>query len=304
MFNDLKKTFGAFIEETKVFLIEREFIVDEKSLETPLWNLELALLEGDVALPVAEDIVQSVRTELLGTTRKWRTDLDEILKDALRKAIADVFTANCFDFDEYIEKVEKPENIVFVGVNGTGKTTTIAKIAHHLANGGYSVIMASGDTFRAGATEQIDKHAEQLGIKLIKHQHGADPAAVIYDAIQYAKARQKDIVLSDTAGRMHTNINLMDQLKKICRVTDPGLVIFVDEATAGNDAVERAKQFNDAIGINGSILTKVDVDAKGGAALSIAFITGKPILFLGTGQKYDDLSKFKPDWLLNRLFGG
>lgn len=304
MFNNLKKTFGAFIEETKVFLIEREFIVDEKSLETPLWGLELALLEGDVALPVAEDIVQSVRTELLGTTRKWRTDIDEILKDALRKAIADVFTANCFDFDEYIEKAEKPENIVFVGVNGTGKTTTIAKIAHHLTNGGYSVVMASGDTFRAGATEQIDKHAERLGIKLIKHQPGADPAAVIYDAIQYAKARQKDIVLSDTAGRMHTNINLMDQLKKICRVTDPGLVIFVDEATAGNDAVERAKQFNDAVGISGSILTKVDVDAKGGAALSIAFITGKPILFLGTGQKYDDLSKFKPDWLLNRLFGG
>lgn len=302
MLNDLKRGFGAFIEETKVLLLEREFIVDEKSLETPLWDLELVLLEGDVALPVVEEIVQSVRTELLGTTRKWRTDLDEILEDVLRKAIANVLTANDFDFDEYIEKVEKPENIVFVGVNGTGKTTTIAKIAHHLKEGGYSVVMASGDTFRAGATEQIDKHAERLGVKLIKHRPGADPAAVIYDAIQYAKARHKDIVLSDTAGRMHTNMNLMDQLKKICRVTGPGLVIFVDDATAGNDAVERAKQFNDAVGIDGSILTKVDVGTKGGAVLSIAYTTGKPILFLGTGQKYDDLSKFKPDWLSNRLF--
>jgi fused signal recognition particle receptor len=166
----------------------------------------------------------------------------------------------------------------------------------------YSVVIAAGDTFRAGAIEQIERHADALGIKLIKHQEGADPAAVVYDAIQFAKAKHKDIVLADTAGRMHTNINLMDQLKKVCRVNNPDLIIFVDEAVAGNDAVERAKLFNSAVAFNGSILTKQDADAKGGAAISIAYTTGKPVLFLGIGQSYKDLVKFDPQWLLDRLF--
>ncbi len=187
-------------------------------------------------------------------------------------------------------------------MNGTGKTTTIAKMAERFKEQGYSVVIAAGDTFRAGAIEQIEKHADSLGIKIIKHQEGADPAAIIYDAIQYAKAKHKDIVLADTAGRMHTNINLMDQLKKVCRVNQPDLVIFVDEAVAGNDAVERAKLFNSAVPFNGSILTKADADSKGGAAISIAYTTGRPILFLGIGQTYKDLVRFDPDWLINRLF--
>jgi len=162
--------------------------------------------------------------------------------------------------------------------------------------------LAAGDTFRAGAIEQLQRHADNLGLKMIKHQEGGDPAAVIYDSLEYAKARKIDVVLADTAGRMHTNINLMDQLKKICRVSPPDLVIFVDEAIAGNDAVERAHLFNQTVPISGSILTKSDADSKGGAAISIAHTTGKPILFFGVGQEYDDIVKFDPQWLVDRLF--
>ncbi len=193
--------------------------------------------------------------------------------------------------------------IVFVGVNGTGKTTSIAKVARYLKDRGYSVVLAAGDTFRAGAVEQIEVHANKLEVKLVKHRDGKDPAAVIFDAVEYAKAHHRDVVLADTAGRLHTNVNLMDQMKKIVRVVKPDLLIFVDEAIAGNDAVERARLFNEAVPISGTILTKTDADAKGGAAISISSITGKPILFLGVGQDYPDLVKFEPDWLLDRLLG-
>ena len=292
---------GVF-DRLKAAVLDQEFIIDEKSLKDHLWELEMALLESDVALPVADKIVESVKIELVGTRRKIGSDKGNIVESALRRAIMNVISVDSFDFDDFIKKSSKPVSIVFVGVNGTGKTTSIAKMAERFKEQGYSVVIAAGDTFRAGAIEQIERHAEALGIKLIKHQEGADPAAIIYDAIQFAKAKHKDIVLADTAGRMHTNINLMDQLKKVCRVNNPNLIIFVDEAVAGNDAVERAKLFYNAVPFNGSILTKQDADAKGGAAISIAYTTGKPILFLGIGQSYKDLVKFDPEWLLDRLF--
>jgi fused signal recognition particle receptor len=207
------------------------------------------------------------------------------------------------DFDLFVQKANKPVKILFVGVNGTGKTTSIAKVAKYLMDHSYSVVLAAGDTFRAGAIEQLEVHADKLGIKIVKHKTGGDPAAVIFDAIEYAKAHNKDIVLADTAGRLHTNINLMDQMRKIVRVTKPDLLIFVDEAIAGNDAVERARLFNESVPIGGSILTKTDADAKGGSAISIAYITGKPVLFLGVGQGYPDLVKFEPHWLVDRLMG-
>lgn len=292
----------GILDKIKAAVLEQEFIIDEKSLHDHLWELEMALLESDVALPVAEKIVESVKNELVGTRRKIGSDTGKIVETAIKNAIFKVISVDSFDFDELVKKANKPVSIVFVGVNGTGKTTTIAKMAQRFKAQGYSVVIAAGDTFRAGAIEQIDRHAEALGIKLIKHQEGADPAAVIYDAIQFARAKHKDIVLADTAGRMHTNVNLMDQLKKVCRVNQPDLVIFVDEAVAGNDAVERAKLFNSAVAFNGSILTKADADSKGGAAISISYTTGKPILFLGVGQSYKDLVKFEPQWLLARLF--
>ncbi len=292
----------GFTDKVKALVLDHEFIIDEKDLKDHLFELEMGLLESDVALPVTEEIVESVKKDLVGTKRKIGSDTGAIVENALKKALLKAVSVNGFDFDEYIKKSNKPVTVVFVGVNGTGKTTTIAKIAERLKEQGYSVVIAAGDTFRAGAIEQIDKHAQTLDLKIIKHQEGGDPAAVVYDAVQYAKARKKDVVLADTAGRMHTNVNLMDQLKKICRVNSPDLIIFVDEAIAGNDAVERAKLFNNAVSFHGSILTKTDADAKGGAAISIAHVTGKPILFLGVGQTYTDLVKFDPEWLVNRLF--
>ena len=292
----------GILDKLKAAVFEQEFIIEDNSVKDILWELEMALLESDVALPVAEKIVESIKLELVGTRRKIGSDTGKIVEEALKKAILKVISVDSFDFDEFIKKANKPVSIVFVGVNGTGKTTTVAKMAERFKSQNYSVVIAAGDTFRAGAIEQMDRHAEALGIKIIKHQEGSDPAAIIYDAIQFAKAKHKDIVLADTAGRMHTNINLMDQLRKVCRVNNPGLIIFVDEAIAGNDAVERAKLFNNAVPFNGSILTKADADSKGGAAISITYTTGKPILFLGVGQTYKDLIKFEPQWLISRLF--
>jgi fused signal recognition particle receptor len=293
----------SFLEKAKSLIFEQEVILEEKDLEEPLWALEMALMESDVALPVAEEIVREVKVDLVGKKRKIGADTGAIAEQSLRNALLALLSKNYLDFDEYIKNKEKPVKILFVGVNGTGKTTSIAKVARYLMNQNYSVVLAAGDTFRAGAIEQLEVHGEKLGLKVVKHKTGGDPAAVIFDAIEYAKAHNKDVVLADTAGRLHTNINLMDQMRKIVRVTKPDLLIFVDEAIAGNDAVERARLFNESVPIGGSILTKTDADAKGGSAISIAYITGKPVLFLGVGQTYPDLVKFEPEWLVDRLMG-
>lgn len=301
--NNAARPKWSFASRAKSLIFEQEVVLDDKDLQDPLWELEMALLESDVALPVAETIVASVKGELVGKKKKIRADTGEIVEEALRSALLQVLSENRFDVDEFIAKAEKPVKIVFVGVNGTGKTTSIAKVARYLKDRGYSIVLAAGDTFRAGAVEQIEVHANKLEVKLVKHRDGKDPAAVIFDAVEYAKAHHRDIVLADTAGRLHTNVNLMDQMKKIVRVVNPDLLIFVDEAIAGNDAVERARLFNEAVPIDGTILTKTDADAKGGAAISISSITGKPVLFLGIGQDYPDLVKFEPEWLLERLLG-
>ncbi|MEF8907077.1 MAG: signal recognition particle-docking protein FtsY, partial [Haloarculaceae archaeon] len=188
-------------------------------------------------------------------------------------------------------------------VNGVGKTTTIAKLAHYLEQRGFSSVLANGDTYRAGANEQLQEHADALGKTVISHEKGSDPAAVLYDAVEYAEANDVDVVLGDTAGRLHTSEGLMDQLAKIDRVVEPDLTLFVDEAVAGQDAVNRAREFDEAAGTDGSVLTKADADPQGGAAISIAYVTGKPILFLGTGQDYDDLERFDPEAVVDRLVG-
>ena len=300
---DFSKSIEHKISEKGKAALARETILSEKDLKEPLEYLETALLESDVALSVVEELIAGVKGELAGKRKKWGVNTAKVVKEAIRDALVRVVNVDKLDFDEFVDKSEKPVNIVFVGVNGTGKTTSIAKVAKKLLGDGHSVVLASADTYRAGATEQIEEHASNLGIKVVKHQYGADPTAVVYDAVKYAEANKMDVVLADTAGRMHTAVNLMEQLKKICRVTKPDLVIFVDEAMAGNDAVERAKKFDDAVGIDGSILAKTDVDAKGGTAISIAHSTSKPILFLGTGQGYDDLVTFDTNWLVDRLLG-
>ena len=202
----------------------------------------------------------------------------------------------------YIKDKEKPVVIMFIGVNGSGKTLSIAKVATMLKDKGISSVMAAGDTFRAGAIEQLGIHADRVGCKIVKHGPGADPAAVAYDAIEHAKAKHKDVVLLDTAGRVQTNINLMDEMAKIKRVAKPDLIIFVGDALSGNDAVEQAKRFNEIVGIDGVILTKVDTDAKGGSALSVAYTIGKPLLFIGVGQEYEDQIPFDPEWMIENIF--
>ncbi len=306
MFKALKEKLG-FIKK-KAESMDQEFTtgvgkkITEDKLEDFLWDIEVALMEADVAVDVIEKIKNDLKKALVGKKVKLRADVGKIVEDTLKKSIKDILSKD-FDFDEFIRNAPRPTVIMFLGVNGTGKTTVIAKLAKYLKDKGYSVVMAAGDTFRAGAIEQISIHGDNLGIKVIKHQAGGDPAAVCYDAIEHAKAKHRDFVLIDTAGRMQTNRNLMEEMKKIKRVAKPHLTIFVGDALAGNDAIEQAKKFEEAVGIDAVILNKVDADAKGGAALSIAYELNKPIIFLGNGQKYDDLMKFDVNWFLHRIFG-
>jgi len=275
--------------------------ISEEKLDDLLWDLEVGLLESDVAYSVIESIKKDIKEEFKHISFE-RSKVSEVVEGVLKNAIAHVLKSNEMDFEDFIKKTEKPVVIMFVGVNGSGKTLSIGKIATMLKKMGYSCVMAAGDTFRAGAIEQLGIHADNVGVKIIKHGPGADPAAVAYDAIDHAKAKHKDVVLLDTAGRMQTNINLMDEMAKIKRVAKPDLIIFVGDALAGNDAVEQAKRFNEIVGIDGVILTKVDTDAKGGSALSVAYTIGKPLLFIGMGQGYEDQIPFDAQWMIDNIF--
>ncbi len=276
--------------------------IKEGKIDDFLCDLEIALMEGDVALDVIEKLKGDIKKELVGKKVRIGADIGKIVENTLKKSLMGILNKN-FDFDEFVKSCEKPCIIMFLGVNGTGKTTVIAKMAKYLMDRNYSVILVAGDTFRAGAIEQIEEHGKKLGVRVIKHKSGGDPAAVAYDAVEHAKARKRDFVLIDTAGRMQTNRNLMDEMKKIKRVAKPHLTIFVGDSLAGNDAIEQARTFDSEVGVDAIILTKIDSDAKGGSAISIAYEIGKPIIFLGTGQKYDDFMKFNTDWFVNRLFG-
>ncbi|MDR3102354.1 MAG: signal recognition particle-docking protein FtsY [Methanocalculaceae archaeon] len=293
----------GFFGKLKMLVIEREFVLSEKGIDEALLELQMVLLESDVAFPVAEAITNHMKKELVGTHRKIRESPEGIVTNALKHAIEEVL-GDGFDLAGYIKSHEKPVKILLTGVNGTGKTTSIAKIAYYLQNQGTSVVVGAGDTFRAGAIEQIRVHCDRLGVKLIAHQEGADPSAVLYDTVEYAKAHNTDVVLADSAGRFHNRVNLMNQLEKIKRVMKPDLIFYVDEAAAGNDAVIRAEEFEKTISTDGVILTKVDMDQKGGAAISIAYTIGKPLVFLGVGQGYPDMKPFTPSLIIDAIFGG
>lgn len=287
------------------FSFIREKTISEKHVEDTLWELEMGLLEGDVAMEVASEVVDSVKQNLVGKKIKRSNDITEYTFNALRDAVAEIIDIPGKNMTEMIEEKKaqgEPLVVMFVGINGTGKTTTIGKLANYYLKKGYTPVIAASDTFRAGAIEQVNYHADNVGVKLIKHQKGSDPAAVAYDAIEHARAQGKELVLIDTAGRMQTNTNLMDEMKKIKRVANPDLVIFVGDALTGNDATEQAVKFNDAIDVDGVILTKADADSKGGASLSIGYVIKKPILFLGMGQGYDDIVEYDAQWMLNQLF--
>jgi fused signal recognition particle receptor len=293
VFEKLRKGLSGLLDKVTTTELKAE------KLRPILEDFKLDLIGNDVAISVADHICEEMEKRLSGIQVKRLEDRKEIIRKNLREVLLGVLTANQeLDLPRMVEKKEKigePYVILFVGINGTGKTTSIAKVARLLMKNGYSVVLACSDTYRAGSIEQLEEHAQRLGIRMIKHKYGADAAAVAYDAINHAKAHGIDIVLIDTAGRIQTDRNLMNELGKIKRVINPDITILVVDALTGNDAVMQAEEFQKSVGIDGTILTKVDADVKGGAALSVTYVTRKPIVFIGTGQTYEDLQDFNPE---------
>jgi fused signal recognition particle receptor len=293
MFEKLKSGLKGLVSKVTTTELKSE------NLHPILSDFKINLVENDVAFPVAERICDEMEKRLDGVQVKRLEDRKKIVEKNLREVLLEIMTINGnIDLLKLIEakrKRNEPFVIVFVGINGTGKTTTIAKVAHFLNKKGYSVVLACSDTYRAGSIEQLEEHAKRLSMRIITHKYGADPAAVAYDTISHAKAHGINVVLIDTAGRMQTNRNLMSELEKIKRVVTPDLSILTVDSLTGNDAVMQAEEFHKSVGIDATILTKVDADAKGGSALSVTYVTHKPILFIGTGQKYDDLEEFVPE---------
>ncbi len=276
--------------------------ISEEKFEQMFWNLEMTLLENNAAVEVIGKIKTDLKQVLVDKPLQ-RGKVEETIRKTLRGSIEGLF-ASGYDFNEKLKEMlpqKKPYKIMFVGINGSGKTTTIAKMAKMLQDSGMKVVIAASDTFRAAAIQQLQEHADKLGIRLVKHDYGADPAAVAFDAVKYAEAHGIDVVLIDTAGRLHSNTNLMDELKKISRVAKPDFKIFVGESIAGNDCTNQAREFNEAVGLDGIILAKADIDEKGGAAISVSYVTKKPILFLGTGQGYGDLTPFRAEAVVESL---
>jgi len=279
-------------------------ITASSKLDSMLEELEEDLLTSDMAQGAAEEVVSTLKANLIGTRLSGVKKLEIVLEEALRNTLLKLLESGYWDFDKTVDALLEegsPVVIMVVGVNGTGKTTTTAKIAHQLSEQGKSVVLAAADTFRAGAIDQLATHAERIGVRCIRSQRGGDAAAVSRDAVDSAKARGEDIVIIDTAGRMQNKTNLMEELRKVHRVTQPHLVLFVADALAGNDAVTQAVEFQRMLSFDGAVLCKLDTDAKGGAALSIAHSTGRPIVLAGIGQGYEDLIPFDPEWLLDSI---
>ena len=293
MFEKLKSGLKGLVNKVTTTELKAE------NLHPVLSDFKMNLAENDVAFPVADRICDELEKRLTGVQVKRLEDRKKIVEENLRQVLLEVMlTNNKIDLQKKVEEKRKksePFVLLFVGINGTGKTTTIAKVAQFFRDKGYSVVLACSDTYRAGSIEQLEEHAKRLGMRIITHRYGADPAAVAYDAISHAKAHGINVVLIDTAGRMQTNQNLMNELAKVKRVVAPDLTVLTVDSLTGNDAVMQAEEFHKCVGIDATILTKVDADVKGGSALSVTYVTQKPILFIGTGQTYKDLEVFNPE---------
>ena len=279
-------------------------ISGSEKLNRIMEELEEELLSADMAQSAVDEVSRTLKATLIGSRISTRKKLEVVIEEALTNALLRLLEAGYWDFDKTVQSfidAGTPVTIMMVGVNGTGKTTTCAKLAHRLSQQGHSVVLAASDTFRAGAIDQLAAHAEHLGVRCIRSQRGGDSAAVARDAVESARARGEDIVIIDTAGRMQNKVNLMEELRKVHRVSEPHLVLFVADALAGNDAVAQAIEFQRMLSFDGAVLCKLDTDAKGGAALSIAHATGRPIVLAGVGQGYDDMIPFDPDWLVNSI---
>ena len=292
-----KEVEKGIIEKIKKKITEKK--IEENDVKGILKDLEMGLISSDVALEASEKIINDLRNNLVGNFIK-RGEIESVVKNSFRNSITEILKVESFDLIEKV-KSKKPFLIVFLGFNGSGKTTSIARIGYLLKKNGLKCVFAAADCFRAASIEQLEEHGRNLDIEVIKHNYGADPAAVIFDAVKHAKAKDIDVILADTAGRSHANVNLMDELKKIIRVNNPDLKILVLDALTGNDIYDQCKLFNDAVDVDGLILTKADVYEKGGAAISASFTIKRPILYLGVGQNYEDLEKFDSNKIVERL---
>ncbi len=302
MFDKLKKAFSSAAKG----IGQKE--ITEKVLDDSLFDLQMSLLESDVAQEAVDSLSAKLKKELLGLKLEKGEDARKIIHSKLQNVVAEVFAgAGKFGLAEKIRAKRDakagPFVIVFLGIKGTGKTTTVAKVANLLRKDGFTVVIAAGDTHRAGAIEQLTQHADRLSLKVIAQRYGADPSAVGRDAVEHARKNYIDVVLVDTAGRMQTSKNLMDEMGKIVRVVKPDAKLFIGDALAGNDTINQAREFYQYTNFDGAILTKIDADAKGGAAISIAYITSKPVVYVGVGQGYDDIIPFEPDKFIESLFG-
>jgi fused signal recognition particle receptor len=277
----------------------------EKDLDPILWDLQLQLIGNDVSVEVAEKVCSELKERLLGEDAPRFGDKSKLIHDSLKASLESVMNGSGrLDLLKLVSEAKargEPFVVMFVGINGTGKTTTIAKMSRLLMDKGFTVVLASADTYRAGAIEQLEEHGRRLGVKVIRHRYGSDAAAVGFDAVEHAKAQGVDVVLIDTAGRMQTNRNLMDELQKMKRVVQPDLTIMILDSLIGNDATEQAMTFNEQVGFDAAVLTKVDADAKGGSSLSVSYLTGKPVIYVGVGQEYKDLQPFDVEWFAERL---
>jgi fused signal recognition particle receptor len=291
-------------EEKKSFLSKFQKELTEEEFDELFEELQIILLQNNCAYETVEAIEKSLKESLVGKPLK---DVD--LSSELKKSIQDLLISPP-NFLEQIKAVtgkrspesgQRPFVILFSGINGSGKTTTIAKVANYLQKNSLTVCLAAADTFRAAAIQQLEVHGQNLKVPVIKKDYGSDPAAVGFDAVKYATKNSIDVVLIDTAGRMQNKDSLMKEIEKISRVTKPNMKIFLGESITGNDATQQAKAFNESIELTGIILSKADVDEKGGTALSVSHVTGKPILFLGTGQDYQDLEIFDKVRLIEKL---
>jgi fused signal recognition particle receptor len=306
MFEKLKEKLGLAPkkEETAIDNLERGVIsgtdLSTKDADDIVGNLKISLLEADVSLPTADKISTDLLQKIKEKRVKLKGDRSSVLREAIKTTILDIASLPQPNILEFAQK-KSPYVIMLIGMNGTGKTTSAAKLSEIFKNNGFYVVMAAADTFRAGAIEQIALHGDKLGIRVVKHQAGGDPAAVSFDAIKHASKFRKSVVIIDTAGRMQTNKNLLEEMKKIKRISNPDLILLTVDALSGVDALNQAKLFDESVGVDGYIVTKIDADAKGGSILTLLSETKKPILYVGTGQGYSDLIPFSLDWYLDKL---
>ncbi len=290
----LTKTRKGFIEKVESIFTGRK--IDEETLQ----ELEDILIMSDIGIKAASEIMTVIRERAKKGEAK---DLDSV-KDLLKKEMIEILGGS----QPIVVYDNKPFVILAVGVNGVGKTTTIGKLASRFRSQGFSVLLAAGDTFRAAGIEQLEVWAERAGTQLVKHQHGSDPAAVAFDAVVAAKNRGTDVVIVDTAGRLHTKSNLMEELKKVRKTIEkampeaPHEILLVVDATTGQNALRQAELFNKAVGITGIALTKLDGTAKGGIVLAIKKGFGIPIRLIGVGEGIDDLRDFVPKEFVEALF--